>query len=302
MKNVSRPLVLYPPAKVNLILKILDLLPNGYHGLWSVMQTIGVTDELTIQIDDSFKDIRLECSDVSLSEMTDNLVYRAADLVLQQSGRVVGVSMCLKKHIPVAAGLGGGSSDAAATILGLNHLLDLGWSNSDMVKLGQTLGSDVPFFIEAPTAIIRGWGEQIIPKTFHDTRWIVLVNPGFPINTGQAYRRLDEGRPEVPLLSDDLKAIEQVSSLTWEYMSSLLENDFEAVLFRDYPVLADIKKNLVELGAESALLSGSGATMFGVFQDQARALQARDVLAETSQYRVLLGPTMQQGLLGKIQL
>ena len=299
MKNLSRSLVLYPPAKVNLILKIFDRLPNGYHGLWSLMQTIGVTDELTIHLDDSFTGIRLECSDRSVSEIADNLVYRAADVVLRQSGATVGVSMTLKKHIPVAAGLGGGSSDAAATIMGLNHLLALGWSQSDMAKLGQTLGSDVPFFIEAPTAIIRGWGEHILPKTFHDTRWILLVNPGFPINTGQAYKRLDEGRPEVPLLSDHLKAFEQASSLSWKQLSAQLENDFEIVLFHDYPVLAEIKKNLVELGAESALLSGSGATMFGVFQDQARAKKALEVFEKTSGYRVLLGPTMQQGLLGE---
>ncbi|MDT7042341.1 4-(cytidine 5'-diphospho)-2-C-methyl-D-erythritol kinase [Candidatus Nitronereus thalassa] len=301
MKNLSRRLVLYPPAKVNLILKIFDLLPKGYHGLWSLMQTIGVTDELTIHVDDSFVGIRLECSDRSVSEITDNLVYRAADVVLRQSSARVGVSMTLKKHIPVAAGLGGGSSDAAATIMGLNHLLALGWSRSDMAKLGQTLGSDVPFFIEGPTAIIRGWGEQIIPKTFHNARWILLVNPGFPINTGQAYKRLDEGRSEVPLLSDHLIEFEQASSLSWEHLSAQLENDFEAVLFRDYPVLADIKKNLVELGAESALLSGSGATMFGVFQDEARAIQAKEVLVKSSGYRVLLGPTMEQGLLGEKQ-
>ncbi len=297
MGNVDRSLLLHPPAKVNLILKIFDRLPNGYHALWSFMQTIRVADELTLRVTDAFEGIRFECSEGSLSVPADNLVCRAAEVVLRQAGVSMGVDLKLAKGIPVEAGLGGGSSDAAATIMGLNHLLGLGWTNGDMVTLGQTLGSDVPFFIEAPTAVVHGWGQRIIPKTLEEVRWIVLVNPGFSIKTGQAYRRLDEMRQTVSFLPEDLKSFEQASSVSWREILALMENDFETVLFSDYPVLADIKKTLLAVGAEGALLSGSGATLFGVFRDQAGATHAKEVLAGTPEYQVAIGPSLQRGVL-----
>ncbi len=150
MSYNQQQLRLYPPAKVNLILRVGECLPNGYHALWSLMQTVGLTDELTIRIDSLFTGIRFECAGLQLSQATDNLVYQAADLVLQKvlknTGSTIGVEISLRKHIPVAAGLGGGSSDAAATIMGLNRVLGCGWSLSEMISLGQQLGSDVPFF------------------------------------------------------------------------------------------------------------------------------------------------------------
>lgn len=293
----NRSLLVHPPAKVNLILKIFDRLPNGYHALWSFMQTIGVTDELTIRVTDSFEGVHVACSDNALSAPTDNLVYRAAQLVLQRSKVSVGVELTLEKRIPIAAGLGGGSSDAAATIMGLNHLLDLGWSTRDMAQLGQALGGDVPFFFEAPTAIVRGWGEQLIPKTLPDVRWVVLVNPGFPIKTGQAYQRWDERMQGRASLPESLQSLEQASPLAWEQIIDSMQNDFETVLFADYPVLANLKQTLLELGAEGALLSGSGATVVGVFRDQAGAKQAQEALAGASGARVWVGPSLQRGVL-----
>ncbi|MCY4613691.1 MAG: 4-(cytidine 5'-diphospho)-2-C-methyl-D-erythritol kinase [Nitrospira sp.] len=297
MGNVDRSLLLHPPAKVNLILKIFDRLSNGYHALWSFMQTIGVSDELTVRVTNAFEGIRLDCSEKTLSPPTGNLVYRAADLVLRRAGVAVGVDLKLVKGIPVEAGLGGGSSDAAATIMGLNRLLGLNWTNGEMAALGQTLGSDVPFFMEAPTAVVHGWGQRIIPKTLEGVRWIVLVNPGFPINTGQAFRRLDEVRRTVPPMPEALESVERASSVSWSGILARMENDFEAVLFADYPVLADIKNTLSEMGAEGALLSGSGATVFGVFREQAEALRAKGAFAGTPKYQVAVGPSLQRGVL-----
>ncbi len=297
MDTVDRSLLLHPPAKINLILKIFHRLANGHHAMWSFMQTVGVVDDLAIRVTDSFSGIRFACSDEALSAPAGNLVYRAAELTLRQSGASMGVELTLKKRIPVAAGLGGGSSDAAATIMGLNHLLGLGWTGGEMAKLGQTLGSDVPFFLEAPTAIIQGWGERSTPQTFDDVRWIVLVNPGFPVQTGQAYRRLDESGRNVPSPPDNLRAFERASSVSWRRMVACLENDFETVLFRDYPVLADMKNTLLQAGAEGALLSGSGATVFGVFRDRAGAARARDRIAGISGYQVWIGPSLRRGLL-----
>ncbi len=300
MGNVDQSLLVHPPAKVNLILKIFDRLPNGYHALWSFMQTVGVTDELTIRVTDAFEGVRLECSDTALPVSTGNLAYRAAELVLERAGVSTGVALQLVKGIPVEAGLGGGSSDAAATIMGLNHLLDLGWTNGDMAALGQTLGSDVPFFMEAPTAVVHGWGQQIIPKTLDGVRWIVLVNPGFPINTAQAFRRLDEVRQTIPALPEALESVESASSVSWSGILARMENDFEAALIDDYPVLADIKRTFLTMGAEGALLSGSGSTVFGVFREQAEAIRAKELFSEASEYRIALGPSLQGGLLEQI--
>ena len=297
MDVLDRSLRLRPPAKVNLILKIFDRLPNGYHALWSLMQTVGVTDVLTIRVTNSFAGVRVVCSGDSPSAPTDNLVYRAAQLVLQRVQASVGVELTLDKRIPVAAGLGGGSSDAAATIMGLNRLLDVGWSNRDMAALGQTLGSDVPFFFDAPTAVVRGWGERIFPKTLHDVRWMVLANPGFPIKTGQAFQRLDERRPGRASLPESLRVFEHASTLAWPQILASMQNDFEAVLFDDYPALAALKHALLELGAEGALLSGSGATVVGVFRDQAGAQRAEKALADTSGAQVWLGSSLRHGVL-----
>ena len=297
MGSVDRSLLVHPPAKVNLILKIFDRRPDGYHALWSFMQTVGVTDELTIRVTDAFEGLHLECSEKTLPVPTGNLAYRAAELVLQRAGVSTGVALKLVKKIPVEAGLGGGSSDAAATIMGLNRLLDLGWTTGDMAALGQTLGSDVPFFMESPTAVVHGCGQRMIPKTLDGVRWIVLVNPGFPINTAQAFRRLDEVRQTIPVLPEALESVERASIVSWRGILARMENDFEAALFDDYPALADIKSTLLTMGAEGALLSGSGATMFGVFQEQAEAIRAKAVFAESPEYWVAVVPSLQGGVL-----
>ncbi len=297
MSYIDQQLRLYPPAKVNLILRVGERLSNGYHALWSLMQTVGLTDELTIRIDSSFTGIRFECAGLELSQATDNLVYQAADLVLQETGSTVGVEISLRKHIPVAAGLGGGSSDAAATIMGLNRVLGCGWSLSEMISLGQQLGSDVPFFFAAPTAVIQGVGERISPVTLAGDRWILLVNPGFPIHTKLAYQRLDEGRGAGFQSDNHFPDLNGTDLLSWDDVLPLIKNDFEDVLLDDYPELAHIKTALLTVGAEAALVSGSGATIFGIFSDESKAQHARMQLADSPQWRVFVVPVKRVGLL-----
>ena len=152
----STSLTVFAPAKINLVLRILDRRPDGYHNLWSLMQIVRLEDELSISLSDKHSSIILQCDDSSLKTDPSNLVYRAAAAVLEHSGRVVGLDLVLAKRIPMGAGLGGGSSDAAATIIGLNQLLNLGWSTEKMAHVGQALGSDVPFFLFAPSVIVEG--------------------------------------------------------------------------------------------------------------------------------------------------
>ncbi len=268
-------IAVFAPAKINLVLRILDRRPDGYHNLWSLMQTVQLEDELAIAISDSHSTITLRCDESTLKTDPSNLVYRAAAAVLESSGRTVGLDMVLAKRIPMGAGLGGGSSDAAATIIGLNRLLNLEWSREKMAHIGQTLGSDVPFFFFAPSAIVEGRGEKVTPVQIKGRRWVVLVNPGFPVETKWAYQQLSVSRTGVQPLLDVHVGLGKASDLSWEEVLQAVENDFEATVFKAHPILHKIKLKLLAEGAETALLSGSGATVFGVFRDETPARQAQ---------------------------
>jgi len=242
------------------------------------MQTVGLTDELEICLSSKRPGVRLACPDSLLSPDSTNLVFRAAESVLQRSHSSVGVDLILRKHIPTGAGLGGGSSDAAATIAGLNHLLQLGWTASEMTDIGRGLGSDVPFFFHAPSVIVRGCGENLLPITLQGERWIVLVNPGFPISTQEAYGLLDRKRRKANGFSNPLEHFDLRGEFEWEEVLPLMANDFEQVLLDDYPALGDLRSRLLQAGAEAALVSGSGSTVFGVFQSEPEALRARSLM------------------------
>lgn len=267
-------ITVFAPAKINLVLRILDRRLDGYHNLWSLMQTVQLEDEIQLALSDNHSTITLRCEESSLKTDSSNLVCRAAAAVLEQSGQAVGLDMVLAKRIPMGAGLGGGSSDAAATIAGLNRLLNLGWSTEKMAHIGQTLGSDVPFFFFAPSAIVEGRGEKVAPVRIKGSRWVVLINPGFPVETKWAYQQLSISRTGVQPLSGVHAGLGKASELSWEEVLQTAENDFEVSVFKAHPVLHKIKQKLFAEGAETALLSGSGATVFGVFRDETTARRA----------------------------
>ena len=261
------------------------------------MQTVELCDDLRIAIHpESPPAVELRCDDSVLPADQTNLVYRAAALVLERTRRQVRIVIDLQKRIPMGAGLGGGSSDAAATILGLNHLLGMKWTRATMEEIGQLLGSDVPFFFSAPTAVATGRGERVVPVELPATRWVVLVNPGFPVDTRWAYRQLSSSRGEVRPISESLRGLEQKAVLTWDEILRLAENDFESPVFAAHAILAEIKVRLISGGAESALLSGSGATVFGLFADQEKALKAQASLEMTPQFKVYVVKTSRHGL------
>ena len=284
-------ITVHAPAKTNLILRVLDRRADGFHNLWSVMQTVGLEDDITIKLNQGHADLRLLCDVASLSTDQTNLVIRAAAAVLQRCKRTLGLDIALTKRIPMGAGLGGGSSDAAATIMGLNRLLNLGWSAMEMAEVGQALGSDVPFFFFAPSAVVTGRGEHVNPVRIKGNRWIVLVNPGFSVETKWAYQALSSTRAHVPALSDHQAALARERELSWEQIVQAAENDFEAPVFAAHPDLRAIKRDLFTQGAEAALLSGSGATVFGVFREEARAKHAHTHFQQIPQYKVFVVPT-----------
>ncbi|MDH4082922.1 MAG: 4-(cytidine 5'-diphospho)-2-C-methyl-D-erythritol kinase [Nitrospira sp.] len=279
------------PAKINLVLRILDRRPDGYHNLWSLMQTVRLEDELSMSINHTHSAITLRCDDPSLKTDHSNLVYRAAVAVLERSRQTVGVDIALTKQIPMGAGLGGGSSDAAATIIGLNRILNLGWSPEEMAQVGQTLGSDVSFFFFAPSATVAGRGETVMPVRMTGSRWIVLVNPSFPVETKWAYQQLSESRTGVVPVSPSHAALETESELSWKQVLEAAENDFETPVFSAYPLLRHIKQQLTVNGAEVALLSGSGATVFGVFRDETSARHAQASFLNEQPFKVFVAET-----------
>lgn len=255
------------------------------------MQTVGLEDAVTIRPVSGHSEIRLQCDSATLSVDQTNLVYRAAAAVLAQSQHRVGLDIRLAKRIPMGAGLGGGSSDAAATILGINRLLNLGWPVARMAEVGQALGSDVPFFFHAPAAVVAGRGEQVGAIHVAGSRWVVLVNPGFPVETKWAYQQLSATRQGVVPLSEQCRRIQLQSRISWDDVTGLASNDFEAPVFEAHPVLRQIKTDLLNCGAQVALLSGSGATVFGLFPDESGARQAGASFEGRAEFKVFITQT-----------
>jgi len=279
------------PAKINLILRILDRRPDGYHNLWSIMQTVSLEDHLRISLSTRPGDIRLRCDAQGLAVDRTNLVCKAAAAVLARAQKSVGLEIELRKRIPIGAGLGGGSSNAAATIIGLNRLLNLGWSHAQMAEVGQPLGSDVPFFLYAPTALVTGRGEAVTPLSVGGTKWALLVNPGFGVETKWAYQELAATRGSVRPLSQAHQAMGEQQQITWSQLIETAANDFEGPVFAKYGSLLEIKRTLVDQGAEIALLSGSGATVFGLFPSEAAARKTQGQFTDQKQLKIFVVPT-----------
>lgn len=263
-------LTIVAPAKVNLYLKVLRRRPDGYHELESVMQKLALADHLALRLTGG--EVTLECSDQRLSSTADNLASRAARLFLAHTGRGGGVRIVLDKRIPVAAGLGGGSSDAAAVLVAMNRLHGSGLNEDELAELGLQLGADVPFFVRRNTAALAlGIGERLSPVPGLTTGHLLLVNPGFAVSTRWAYESLaltSGGNQYIlapesgPLTSGNSAS----GSLDFASApSSCFVNDLERVTITRYPEIGEIKKTLRELGARVALMSGSGPTVFGYF-------------------------------------
>jgi len=269
-------LVLTPPAKINLYLKVLGRREDGYHLLATLMQKIDLCDTITLSRTET-PGIHLQCPDSSLPENKENIVYRTAELFFEEQGNVLsktqGVTIVLQKKIPVAAGLGGGSSDAAAVLRGLNRLFHTGCGPDQLAEMGLRLGADVPLFVhDWPVAWATGIGEQLSPARGLDDGWLLLVNPDFPVSTKWVYENLALTAKEKKInLKNSHCNVEQgeaVSSPDRPFLSDDLHNDLEQVTIQKYQEIDRIKKQLLQAGAQGALMSGSGPTVFAIFREQ----------------------------------
>lgn len=273
-------LTLSPPAKINWFLEVLNKREDGYHNIRSLMQFVSHNDLITIEDSDEIEVI----TDAHIP-LVNNLVYEAAILLRDYAGVKKGVKIRLRKEIPMSAGLGGGSSDAAFTMIGLNRLWNLALTRQELMALGGRLGSDIPFFFQGPAAIVRGRGEVVLPVTLKKSYVVLLVKPPVEVSSAWAYSGFqnDRGssRPEdkdemLTKENNNIKLIcHALENGDFSYLSSLLRNDLESYVVRGYPVISDIKNTLLTKSAVFAAMSGSGPTVFGVFDSEQKAMKAK---------------------------
>lgn len=282
----SRGVEASAPGKINLILRVLDRRPDRYHNLWSVMQAVELADTIRAEEAPTSSGISLSCEGAELPLGSENLVYRAAEAVLHRLKHSRGLHIRIHKRLPIAAGIGGGSSDAAATIHALAVLLQTGWSRVEMAEIGQEIGSDVPFFFYGPTALVEGRGERVTPLQVEGERWLVLVNPGIAIATVWAYGKLVDSRKGADTAFRPAVSFPTDSPVRWGQLVSLIDNDFRAIMEEAYPLLRELRVRLLTAGAQAAMLCGSGSTVFGVFSSEQTAKHAAEGLDGQAGWRV----------------
>jgi 4-diphosphocytidyl-2-C-methyl-D-erythritol kinase len=268
------------PAKINLCLHVLGRRADGYHELAMAMQRVDLCDRIMIRLGGAVG-IRVVCADLALAVGEENIVTKAARLILHEAGLTVGVEIAIEKRIPVAAGLGGGSSNAATVLMGLDELLDLRLGKERLMALGEQLGADVPFFIFAVPAWATGTGTQLKKLPELPAVAYLLVNPKIAVSTAWVYQSLQLTK------GVELANLPRFSVTTKSELCAALRNDLERVTLERYPLLAEIKQLLLDRGAIGSLMSGSGATVFGIFHDFAEASRVGAEMASENEWLVL---------------
>lgn len=274
-------------AKINLSLDIVGKREDGYHLLEMVMQSIDLHDE--VQLDEIEEGIVLECDKNYIPLDNRNIAYKAAELLMKTFNIKRGVSIKISKNIPVAAGLAGGSTDAAAVLKGMNELFKLDLTEEELMALGLQLGADVPFCIKGGTCLCTGIGENIeVLEPFKD-QIVLLVKPPFGVSTREAYGgfELDKIKKHV----ETQKLISAMHSRDLSLMNYHMRNLLENVILRKHPMVKNLKQNLMRLGAITSLMSGSGPTVYGLFDDLEKAKNAM-VFFDKSGNEVILTKTI----------
>ncbi|WP_026693225.1 4-(cytidine 5'-diphospho)-2-C-methyl-D-erythritol kinase [Peribacillus kribbensis] len=254
------------PAKINLALDVLYKRPDGYHEVEMVMTTVDLADRIEISEIET-NEIKIISHNRFVPDDSRNLAYQAAILLKKRFNIQRGVSIEIEKNIPVAAGLAGGSSDAAAALRGLNRLWDLGLSLDELAELGGEIGSDVPFCVYGGTALARGRGEKIIQLPQPPKCWVILAKPTIGVSTADVYKKLNISKVEHPAIENMLSALDASS---YSDVCSNLKNVLEYVTLETNPEVAHIKEQMKRFGADSVLMSGSGPTVFGLVEHESR--------------------------------
>src|SRR5512143_904985 len=268
MKSVT----LRSPAKINLCLTVLGKRPDGYHEVEMVMQMVGLYDEVTVSLGGT--GIKVRCDAEGVPPEEGNIAWKAGREILKAVGSRVGISIAIKKNIPVAAGLAGGSGNAAAVLAAVNRLIGAGLGPEQLAEIGSGLGMDVPFFFFGPTAMARGRGERMTSLPPAPRCWVLLVNPGFETSTAWVYKNIN-------LRLTKKVDCTKIARLTVRNIAEGLHNDLEAVTAAAHPVILGIEEALLGQHALGVRMSGSGPTVFGIFETESACRAAAANLLST---------------------
>lgn len=278
-RRTGNAITLPAPAKINVTLEVVERLPNGYHAIRSVMIKLhGLADTVRVRLCDGARDIRIHSDSPDIPQDATNLCHRAADRYLQHAGGAARIDIEIRKSIPVAAGLGGGSSDAAAVLLALNELFEGAIAPAQLRTLAAGIGKDLPFFLDGATiGRASGMGEIVEPITAFLPLHFLLVNPRVAVSTPEAYSALHRES----WFMDRRERVDRTAAMAdalvrgnVDAIAAALYNDFETVVERMHPRVKEIKQALLAFGARGALMSGSGPTVFGIFDSEHVLAQA----------------------------
>ncbi|MBR3791959.1 MAG: 4-(cytidine 5'-diphospho)-2-C-methyl-D-erythritol kinase [Clostridia bacterium] len=264
-------------AKINLTLDIVGVRENGYHNLKTIMQSVNLSD--IIIVDKTDGEIKITTNKKGLPTNNKNIAYKACQAYYNALGKVGGAKILIHKNIPISAGLAGGSGNAAAVLASLNMLNSYAFSDEELMQIGSTLGADVPYCLMGQTQLAEGIGDVLtvlppLPKCY-----VLLVTPPISISTPWAYKEFD--KCERTIFPDNDKMIEALKNQNYHSICENLSNAFEDVTLKEYNVISSIKEKMLSLGADGAIMSGSGPTVFGLFTDIKKAKAAHDSLCRT---------------------
>ncbi|NLA74843.1 MAG: 4-(cytidine 5'-diphospho)-2-C-methyl-D-erythritol kinase [Deltaproteobacteria bacterium] len=271
---MNKAISIMAPAKINVRLEITGKRADGYHDLFSVMIPVELFDHIEIILNNSGQ-ITLEGAGFPVPSDPTNLVYRAARLFYDRAGvEKKGAHILLTKNIPVSAGLGGGSSDGAATLLTLNKINSFLLTEKDLLQLALSLGADVPFFIRSEPSIATGIGEKLEPIPNWPEFWYLIITPKIEVSTAWAYQNY-----KMKLTSNKYDYIRKSLKNGDISIKDILKNDLEEVTCTRFPLISTLKRRIMDAGAEGAMMSGSGPSVFGVFKSREKAVMAMDLFA-----------------------
>jgi len=262
-------IILKAPAKINFGLNVISKREDGYHNIETIFYPINLFDQLTFTKSNSFS---FSSNSEVLNKIPDNLILKANELLEEHADKKFNVSIHLEKNIPIGAGMGGGSSDCAAALIGINELFNLDLSLSKLNEFAQQLGSDVSFFLNPKPSFGASKGELLKEINFRIPHPILIVNPGVHISTKEVYERITLKNSEYSLM-DIIKS----NKINFFDFKGKVTNEFETLVFEEYPELNEIKSELYYLGSIFALMTGTGSTMFGIFPSDESVSKANEV-------------------------
>ncbi len=275
--NTSSRVAFLAPAKLNISLEVFGKRPDGYHNIRSVMVPVSLYDE--VRVEEAGEGIDIAMEDRSVPSGESNTCHKAARLFMERTGRPQGVRVSVRKRIPAEAGLGGGSSDAAATFKGLMALTGIALPDDALRDMAAAVGADVPFFMSGTPALVEGLGERVTPRSWGVPFCAVIVKPPFGLATREGYARLRRA-PGDPPPRGAVPAVRE-----WDDLVALMGNDFEPAWADARPEIGEIKEELLAAGAAAAGMTGSGSAVFGLYRDEQDARGALGTLSRNDALR-----------------